>query len=263
MNSEAKGSITRGTRSIIELMRTIPDKPVEASRPPAVSVQGVTFRYGANTVLKDLSLTIGAGERVAILGPNGSGKSTLLELMTGAYSAEQGSVQLHVPEVAFVPQRNSVSDAVPITVRETVRMGRWRDRGMFKRLTTRDHEIIDEQLERLGLTEVSSRRLSQLSGGQRQRALIGQALAQHAPLLLLDEPEAGLDAEAKSIIGEVIGEEVASGKTVVIATHDTETAGASERLILLRGHAGGIVADGPPEEVLTDAVLASAFAYRA
>lgn len=235
-------------------MRTVPDKP-------ALSVDGVTFRYGTTPVLIDLTLSIGAGDRVALLGPNGSGKSTLFDLFTGTSKPESGSVTAR-GAIALVPQRSAVSDRLPITVRETVQMGRWQERGAWRRLTSEDQSIVDEQIERLGLQDLTSRRLGQLSGGQRQRTLLAMALAQQAPILLLDEPEAGLDADARATIAEVIADEVGSGTTVVVATHEIATATASHRCVLLGAHAAGVIADGPPEEVLTDSMLASAFTRR-
>lgn len=230
--------------------------------PAAVEFDHVSFSYGQTTVLKDFSLAVPPGDHVALLGPNGSGKSTILDLIVGTALPQTGRVLRAAPTTAFVPQRSTVSDTLPITVRDTVRMGRWADRGMWRRLTTEDHAIVRTQLERLGLTELASRRVGQLSGGQRQRVLIAQALAQHAPTLLLDEPEAGLDREAQRIIAGVIREEVARGTTVIVATHDTATASAAKRCVLLRGYAGGVIADGPPEAVVTDTTLARAFAPR-
>lgn len=233
-------------------MRTILNKP-------SVVLDSVSFAHGDTPVLKELSLTVNAGEHLALLGPNGSGKSTLLDLIIGAKKPQQGKVSRCGHKVAFVPQRSSVSDSVPITVRDTVLMGRWADRGHWKPLTRKDKEIADTQIDRLGLTLLANRPISDLSGGQRQRVLIGQALAQQAPLLLLDEPEAGLDAEAQNIIGEVLRDEVSRGTTVIIATHEAQSASRASRCVLLGGNAVGIIADGTPEEVLSDATLASVF----
>lgn len=233
-------------------MRTIPNKP-------SVLLEHVSFGYGDTPVLKDLSLRVEPGEHLALLGANGSGKSTLLDLIIGAKKPQTGTISLSSKKVAFVPQRSTVSDAVPITVRDAVLMGRWAERGHWRPITHKDREIADFQIDRLGLTALSKRPISDLSGGQRQRVLIGQALTQQASLLLLDEPEAGLDTEAQHAIGEVLRDEVSRGTTVIIATHDTQSAARAGRCVLLGNNAGGIIADGTADEVLSDAVLASAF----
>lgn len=136
-------------------------------------------------------------------------------------------------------------------------MGRWPSRGMWRPLRRTDRRIIDESLERMGLRGLADHRLGDLSGGQRQRTLLAQALAQQASVLLLDEPEAGVDHESRAAIHRVLAEEVARGACVVVATHDIGTATAAQRCVLLRG--GRVVADGPPEEVLTGDSYAEAF----
>ncbi|MFW3464256.1 metal ABC transporter ATP-binding protein [Streptomyces microflavus] len=154
---------------------------------------------------------------------------------------------------AFVPQRGAVGDTLPLTVRQTVEMGRWGERGPWRRLAARDHATVDAVLDRLGIGDLASRQLGELSGGQRQRALIAQGLAQESDLLLLDEPTTGLDPEARDRIGTLLTALVADGVTVIQATHDLAVARAADNCLLLQnGHLAG---QGRPDPVLTTSSL--------
>lgn len=230
-------------------MRIVTDSPI-------VKLTDVSHRYDETPTLERMNLRVRAGEHVALLGPNGSGKTTLLSLVAGILRPSAGSV-VRLEDVAFVVQRSAVPERLPITVRDTVAMGRWSARGLWRPLRRLDRQIVDRCLDRMGLQDLQGRRLGELSGGQRQRTLLAQALAQQAPVLLLDEPEAGLDLDSRAMIATVLAEEAARGACVIVATHDTRTAGAAARCILLR--AGRVVADGEPEGVLTGDNYAEVF----
>jgi zinc/manganese transport system ATP-binding protein len=222
-----------------------------------VRIDSATFGYGRVPAVDGVTLDIPRGQFLALLGPNGSGKSTLLSQLAGVIRPTAGTI-VGVPDrVAFVVQRSAVPDRLPLTVRDTVAMGRWAVRGPWARLGRADRALIDESMQRLGLTDLRGRRLASLSGGQRQRALLAQALAQQAPLLLLDEPEAGLDSDARSWITAAVDAEVGRGVTVVVATHDVRTAAGSRRCVLVRS--GRVVGDGPPDRILTGDSFARTF----
>lgn len=211
--------------------------------------------YPGRPVLHQLDVEIPALATTALVGPNGSGKSTLLGVLAGVIQPTSGEVH-HAGNrpPAFVPQRGAVGDALPLTVRQTVEMGRWGERGPWRRLTRQDRATVDTAMERLGIADLATRQLGELSGGQRQRALIAQGLAQESDLLLLDEPTTGLDPEARERIGVLLTELVADGVTVVQATHDLEAARSADACLLLRdGHLAG---QGHPEQVLTTSTLA-------
>ena len=159
-------------------------------------------------------------------------------------------------EVAHVLQTQHVNHALPVTVAEVVRMGRYRRRGPFRRLTADDRRAVDAAMARLDVTALADRHLDELSGGQRQRVYLAQGLAQEAELLLLDEPVTGLDITNLDRIADVLREETAAGRTVVITTHELHTAQAADHVVLL---AGRVVASGPPDEVLTPEHLAEAY----
>jgi zinc/manganese transport system ATP-binding protein len=202
--------------------------------PNAIELDRASARHGAATVLHGVTMSLPAQQITAVTGHNGSGKSTLLGLLSGTHPLTSGSLRrFHTGRAALVVQRSEVPDALPITVRQTVAMGRWAHRGAWRRLTREDRAIVDRCMERLGVAGLAGRRLGALSGGQRQRVLLAQGLAQQSDLLLLDEPATGLDAEAKGRIGAILAEERARGVTVVHATHDPEDAADADHRIAL------------------------------
>ncbi|MFG2151583.1 zinc ABC transporter ATP-binding protein AztA [[Kitasatospora] papulosa] len=211
--------------------------------------------YPGRPVLHELSAAIPSLATTALVGPNGSGKSTLLGVMAGVIEPTSGHLR-HTGSrpPAFVPQRGAVGDTLPLTVRQTVEMGRWGERGLWRRLTRRDRAAVDTALDRLGIGEIATRQLGELSGGQRQRALIAQGLAQESDLLLLDEPTTGLDPEARARITAVLTQLVTDGVTVVQATHDLGAARSADACLLLLD--GRLTGQGHPEDVLTESALA-------
>ena len=211
-------------------------------------------------------LDLAAGSVTSVVGPNGSGKSTLLHAVAGLLDGDTGSVEVLGTDpvtarsrVAYVLQAVAVTEHLPITVREVVTMGRYAVRGPFGRLRAADRDAVDRAIERLELADLAQRHLGELSGGQRQRALVAQALAQEAEVLLLDEPVTGLDLASVERIRRVVDEERAAGRTVVVATHDLADARTADHLVLL---AGRVVASGPPSTALTRRSLAEAYGSR-
>ena len=153
-------------------------------------------------------------------------------------------------------QATHANEHLPLTVRETVTMGRYATAGAVRRLRADDREAVDRALAALAITDLANRPLHELSGGQRQRAFVAQGLAQDADVLLLDEPITGLDLVSRQHILDAIAAERAAGRAVVVSTHDLGDAAAADHLLLL---AGRVVASGPPDDVLTDVHLADAY----
>ncbi|MFE6287461.1 zinc ABC transporter ATP-binding protein AztA [Streptomyces sp. NPDC057877] len=209
-------------------------------RAARVRVTDLCAGYPGRPVLRQVTAEIPALSVTALVGPNGSGKSTLLGVLAGVIQPTSGEVRHDGDRPpAFVPQRGAVGDTLPLTVRQTVEMGRWGERGPWRRLTRRDHAAVDAALDRLGVGDLAARQLAELSGGQRQRALIAQGLAQHSDLLLLDEPTTGLDPEARQTIAALLTELAADGVTIVQATHDLDTAHSADVCLRLEdGHLG-------------------------
>lgn len=196
----------------------------------------------------------------ALIGPNGAGKSTLLHAMAGLLAPRSGRLEIEAADrrggVAYVLQATEVNAHLPLTVRETVTMGRYALTGPLRRLGSSDRAAVDRALAALDIVDLAHRPLHQLSGGQRQRAFVAQGLAQDADLLLLDEPITGLDVISRRHILDAIAAEREAGRAVVVSTHDLGDAAAADHLLLL---AGRVVASGPPSEVLTDVHLADAY----
>ncbi|MFD4995582.1 zinc ABC transporter ATP-binding protein AztA [Streptomyces buecherae] len=223
-------------------------------RSERVRFHGLSAGYPGRPVLHQLSAGVPALAVTALVGPNGSGKSTLLGVLAGVIAATSGQVRYaEGSPPAFVPQRGAVGDTLPLTARQTVEMGRWGERGLWRRPTRQDRTVVESAMERLGVAHLGARQLGELSGGQRQRVLIAQGLAQQSGLLLLDEPTTGLDPEARERISALLTALVADGTTIVQATHDLEAARSADTCLLLSD--GRLVADGPPAEVLTPQTL--------
>ncbi|MFC4120550.1 zinc ABC transporter ATP-binding protein AztA [Nonomuraea zeae] len=223
-----------------------------------VVIRDVTAGYGRRTVLHCLAASLPRAGVTAVVGPNGSGKSTLLGVLAGTVRPTQGGIEgAGGARPGYVVQRDAVPDALPITVRDTVAMGRWALRGPWRRLTAHDWSVVDACLATVGMSELAGCRLSALSGGQRRRALLAQGLAQEPDLLLLDEPANGLDLDARQHIAAALDREKARGVTVVHVTHDLAMAMRAEHCLLL--DQGRLLAEGPPGDVLTPETLNRAF----
>lgn len=221
-------------------------------------LRGVSASYGSRQVLREVSAQLPRAQITAIVGANGAGKSSLLNVIAGVLPVSAGSVELtDSRRPAYVTQRSEVSDALPITVRSTVTMGRWAHRGPWRRIAPRDRAVVEESMVRLDIAHLARRQLGSLSGGQRQRVLVAQGLAQEADLLILDEPAAGLDLNARSRIDEALALARNDGVTVLRVTHDLATANHCEHCLLLRD--GSVVAEGQPRAVLTPDRVAAAW----
>ena len=202
-----------------------------------IDLHAVSVAHGSIRALNSVSATVLAGEVTALAGQNGSGKSTLLAVIAGT-QAHTGTVSRDPRlRVAYVVQRSAVPQSLPLTVRDVVTMGRWGQRGAWRRLTRADRQIVSASIRALGLEQLERRRVHDLSGGQRQRTLVAQGLAQRADILLLDEPTVGLDDEARVLIDRAIEREADRGAVIVHATHDTAVIDAAARVIRL--DAGG------------------------
>lgn len=233
----------------------------------ALRTRDLTVTYGGHTALRTVDLDLPDAAVTAIIGPNGSGKSTLLSTLAGITPPTTGTVEVlgarpqdQRRRIAFVLQSTVANAAVPLTVRETVRMGAYGRRGVFGHLRAEDHAAVESAIARLDITDLVDRQLVELSGGQRQRAFVAQGLAQRADVLLLDEPITGLDLVTQRIIDEVVREEADAGRAVVLTTHDVGTAGSADHVVLL---ATSLVAAGRPAQALQPELLSQAYSGHA
>jgi manganese transport system ATP-binding protein len=230
-------------------------------REATVIARDLVLAYGERVALTASDFEIPVGGLTALIGPNGSGKTTILNAIAGLIEPASGRLAVlagpHRPAaIAYVLQSTAVNEAMPVTVREVVGMGRYGSLGPFRRFTAGDRALCSAAMERLAITELASRHLDELSGGQRQRVFVAQGLAQAADLVLLDEPTTGLDLPSTDRIHTAIEEERRRGVTVVLTTHELADAAAADWVLLL---AGRVVAAGPPDEVLVAARLSQAY----
>lgn len=235
----------------------------EVPAPDAAVLEGVCVRYGDVEALHDVTVTLPRGVSIAVIGPNGSGKSTLLGVLSGLVEATSGHVRVlgdppghHHGHVAHVLQTTAVRSEVPMTVRETVRLGTYATLGLLRRPDAATRRRVDDAVRRLRIEDLLDRQLPELSGGQRQRVFLAQGLVQDAELLLLDEPLAGLDLPSQETVIEVVRDERERGRTVLTTTHDIGTASDADLVLLI---ANDVIAFGPPDEVLTPEHLARAY----
>ena len=227
----------------------------------AIVATDLELGYGKHVAVAASTFEIPAGAISALIGPNGSGKSTLLNAIAGLIQPLAGSIDVQriggmTRRVAYVLQTTTVNDALPVTVAEVVAMGRYSDKGPWRRLAATDRSTVTEVMDRMAITDLSKRHLTELSGGQRQRVFIAQGLAQDHDILLLDEPISGLDLPSAQAIDDVIHDEHSRGCTVVMTTHDLAEARVADHVILLSGR---VIASGRPGEVLTAANLSEAY----
>ena len=232
--------------------------------PDALSLVGVGVRIDRTELVRDVTLTVAAGEWLALVGPNGAGKSTLLRAVTGLIKGS-GDVRIGgvdagtlsrrawARRIAYVPQRPVLPGG--LSVADYVLLGRTPHLGLLAHLGRRDEAVVAEVLARLDLTELAARRLATLSGGEQQRAVLGRALAQEAGVLLLDEPTTALDMGHQQQVLELVDTvRDEGGLTVVSAMHDLTLASQyAGRTALLAG--GALAAVGPSREVLTAALI--------
>lgn len=235
---------------------------------PALSVDRLDFGYAGRPLFAGFELEIPAGEYLAIIGPNGAGKSTLLRLLAGFLVPGAGQVRIAGRDirgigrlelarlVAVVPQESHF--VFGHTIEEVVMMGRHPWLGRFRMPGPEDHARVEEALALMDLGPMRQARVDEVSGGERQRTVIARALAQDAPVLLLDEPGAHLDLNHLARLFELLAELGSRGRTAVLVTHDINLAAAGCRrlLVLKEGRAAAV---GPPREVLTAGLIRSVY----
>ncbi|MFF5178078.1 metal ABC transporter ATP-binding protein [Micromonospora sp. NPDC000316] len=220
---------------------------------PVITVEHAAVGYDGRPVLRDVSLTVTAGEVVAVLGANGSGKSTLIRAVLGLVPLGTGSITLfdqplrrfrQWQRIGYVPQRLGAGGGVPATVREVVASGRLARRGLLRPPGGADRVAVDDALRAVGLADRAADPVATLSGGQQQRTLIARALAGRPELLILDEPTAGVDAASQEAFAGALRDFVSDGGTVLLVAHEL----GPLRPVISRAvvvHEGGICHDGP------------------
>lgn len=219
----------------------------------AVRLQDASIGYGDVAIVQRVDLAVRRGEAVAILGSNGSGKTTLARGLLGLATVLGGQVEiLGEPvgrlrdrgRVGYVPQRHTVSGAVPATVREVVGVGRLARLGLFGRLRPHDRSAVVEAVNAVGLLDRLDDPVTSLSGGQQRRVLVARALAAGPELLIMDEPTAGVDAASQEALAAVLARLSTAGTTLVVVTHEAGPLAdvISRAIVIDNGH---VSYDGP------------------
>jgi iron complex transport system ATP-binding protein len=241
-------------------------EPMSAAN-PALSCNALSCGYPGKLVLKDVTFELRPGSVVALLGPNGSGKSTLLRTITGEIPPLEGSLAIcgrpaetlsareRAQLAAFVPSEERTE--FPFLVREIVAMGRIpHSEGLFD--SKEDDEIVLEAMRQAECEALAEQPVTQVSAGERQRALLARALAQRAPILLLDEPTSHLDPGHQVTFAKLVRRLSDSGLAVLVALHDLNLAAhiATEALLL---HGGAVACAGPVDAVLSSQALDHAY----
>jgi iron complex transport system ATP-binding protein len=229
-----------------------------------LDISGLHVTLGKSEILHGVDLAVAKGEWVTVIGPNGAGKSTLLRAVGGSLPYD-GSIAIAGTQTSALPRRRRAQlvatvaqhPVVPpgMRVLDYVLLGRTPYVAPLGRESERDVSIARQRLAELDLIHFGDRELETLSGGERQRAFLSRALAQDAPLLLLDEPTTALDIGHQQEVLELVdGLRREHGLTVLATMHDLSVAGEyADRLVLLAS--GSVVADGAPEQVLTEDLL--------
>ncbi|QOR72017.1 ABC transporter ATP-binding protein [Ruania alkalisoli] len=247
------------------------------SAPPQIEVadltaEGLGYRVESAELLREVSLSLRAGEVTGILGPNGSGKSTLLRVLIGALPPSAGLLRLdgtdarelnrrtRAQAMAFVEQEAHAE--ITLSAREVVLLGRIPHRGPFGGDSPADLDLAQECLTRAGAAQLADRDFATLSGGERQRVQLARALAQQPRLLLLDEPTNHLDVAAQLAMLALVREVADAGTGVLMALHDlAHAAHACDQVLVL--HQGEVAAAGAPADVLTPDLIAQVYGVRA
>ncbi|GAB6167366.1 iron-enterobactin ABC transporter ATP-binding protein [Thermostilla marina] len=236
---------------------------------PAIAVKGLAVSLGRTSILRDVSFTVHQGEYVSIIGPNGAGKTTLLRTLLRRTQAERGEIRILgrplatlsqvqlARRIAYVPQAETT--AIPFCVEAFVAMARYPYGGPFKTPTREDRLAVDDALRITDVEPLRHRRLDTLSGGERRKVFVAAAVAQQAPLLLLDEPTTYLDYKHRHEIQDLLVRlNREQGTTVLTVTHDVNGAVlAGGRIIAMRK--GRVVFDGPPARLMEPERLRSIY----
>ncbi|MGY6632567.1 MAG: ABC transporter ATP-binding protein [Alkalilacustris sp.] len=244
-----------------------PAPPPRDPRPaPLLEVAALGVRRRGRSLLADVTLRLDPGECLGLLGPNGAGKSTFLRAALGLETV-QGRTSLgalgaaeRARRVAYLPQGREV--AWPMPVRDLVALGRLPHLARGAALPPATAAAVAAVLADLGLSDLADRPATELSGGELARTLLARALVQDTPLILADEPVAGLDPAHQIEVMRLLAGLARAGRGVVVTCHDLGLAARfCTRLAVIAG--GRLVADGPPEAVLTPELLARVFGLRA
>ncbi|MEQ8640374.1 MAG: ABC transporter ATP-binding protein [Alphaproteobacteria bacterium] len=234
----------------------------------ALACHDLSLSFGARPVLRSVSLSVAAGEMVALVGPNGAGKTTLLRALCGLLAADSGGVTVEgrsldrlgrrslARRLAYLPQ--NAASHWPLSVEAVVGLGRLPHRSAMAAPSVADRAAVARAMATADVVHLAARPVNELSGGERARVMLARALAGTPAVLLADEPVSGLDPYHRLDTMESLKRLSREGAAVVVVLHDLTLAGRyADRLVLLDG--GQVAADGAPDQVLTAERLAGVY----
>ncbi len=220
-----------------------------------VAARGAVLGYGGEAVLTGLDFSARPGSSVCVLGPNGGGKTTLFRALVGELIPLEGEVEAD-GRPAYVAQTERTRLDFPVSAFDVALMGALAHGRWWLPPRRSERRMAHEALGRVGLESEARTRFGELSGGQRQRVLIARALVQDAPVLLLDEPLAGIDPASTTVVTDLFAELRGEGRTLLVSTHDVESARGFDSVLCLNRRQ---VAFGPPAEVLSRKLLEATY----
>ena len=237
---------------------TTPETPAPGGAAPVVEARGLSVTLGGQPILREVDLTVRAGEVLALLGANGSGKSTLVRTLLGVVPTSDGTVQLFGrplgagvdwSRVGYVPQRMPAAGGMPVTALEVASSGLLSGRRLRPARGGRRRAL--DALDAVGVADLAQRRVHELSGGQQQRVLIARALVREPDLLVLDEPTSGIDVPTQETFVRTVARLHESGTTVVVILHEIGPfTPLIDRAVVLRH--GRVAYDGAPPRPARD-----------
>lgn len=225
-----------------------------------IEVRDVSFGYSGVPILQDITFDVREGEYLGIIGPNGGGKTTLFKVILGLLKAQTGEVRIYGEPlgsfrkkhlIGYVPQRSLSDYYFPASVEEVVRSGRTAKLGLLGRFTKEDAASVERVMEVTGVATFRKKLIGQISGGERQRVFIARALASDPKILILDEPDVGVDVSTQekfySFLEDLNAKE---GLTVLLISHDIDVVAHQARTILCLNKR--LVCHGPPRDFITE-----------
>lgn len=194
-----------------------------------IELRNITAAYGNKTVLKNISLDVWENDFLGIIGPNGGGKTTLLKIILGLLQPVEGSLHFFsngkkVPtlKMGYLPQYNMIDKKFPISVREVISSGLSSEKPLFRGFNKAQNKRIEEVLDLMGLSDLSSRAIGELSGGQLQRVLLGRSIVSRPQLLILDEPSSYVDKRFESHFNGLLSD-INKESAIILVSHDIGT----------------------------------------